>query len=57
MPWRTFYLVFRFSVDGRSVASGYQQVMFARHDKRIQRLPEDVPERIRDYAVAAMDAD
>ncbi len=48
----SFYLLFRFAVDGKPVASGYQQIVFARPDKRIQRLPDAVVARIRTYEVA-----
>jgi acyl-CoA thioesterase FadM len=47
----SFYLVFRFLLEGTLVASGYQQIVFASHDKRIQRLPEDVLERVREYSL------
>jgi enediyne core biosynthesis thioesterase len=30
-------------------SSGYQQIVFARHDKRIQRLPEEVLVKMREY--------
>ena len=49
----SFYLLFRFMVEGTLVASGYQQVAFARHDKRLQRLPDDILDRMRDYALPA----
>ncbi|MES2938062.1 MAG: acyl-CoA thioesterase [Pseudomonadota bacterium] len=45
----SFYLVFQFFVQGAPVSNGYQQVVFARQDKRIQRLPEGVLEKIREY--------
>lgn len=51
----SFYLVFQFYVDGRAVASGYQQVVFARHDKRIQRLPQHVLATLREYELAVAD--
>ena len=47
----SFYLLFRFLVDGALVSTGYQQIVFASDDKRIQRLPEDVILRIREYEV------
>lgn len=47
----SFYLIFRFQVDDAIVSTGYQQIVFARDDKRIQRLPEDVLTRIREYEV------
>jgi acyl-CoA thioesterase FadM len=50
----SFYLMFRFRVAGAPVATGYQQIVYARHDKRIQRLPADVLERIREFEVPGM---
>lgn len=47
----SFYLLFRFLVEGTPVANGYQQIVFARPDKRIQRLPDAVLARVRDYEV------
>jgi acyl-CoA thioesterase FadM len=51
----SFYLLFRFSVAATLVASGFQQIVFARHDKRIQRLPSDILERVREYEAQAGD--
>jgi enediyne biosynthesis thioesterase len=45
----SFYLVFEFRVGGAIASSGYQQIVFARHDKRIQRLPEAVLVKMREY--------
>lgn len=45
----SFHLLFRFSVAGQLAASGYQQIVFARPDKRIQRLPAGILRRIRAY--------
>lgn len=45
----SFHLMFRFGVDGRTVATGSQEIVFARPDKRITRLPPEVLRRIRDY--------
>ncbi len=45
----SFYLLFQFMVAGQLVSNGYQQVVFARQDKRIQRLPEHVLQRLREY--------
>jgi enediyne biosynthesis thioesterase len=47
----SFYLVFRFLVEGTVVANGVQQVVFARHDKRIQRLPDEVLAQVKEYAL------
>lgn len=47
----SFSLAFRFFVDGSLVAKGSQQIVFARQDKRIQRLPEHVLEKVRQYAL------
>ena len=51
----SFYLLFRFVVGGTLAAAGYQQIVFASADKRIQRLPAHVLERIREYEVASDD--
>jgi enediyne biosynthesis thioesterase len=48
----SFYLVFQFLVDGNQVSSGYQQIVFASQDKRIQRLPEQVLAKMREYELA-----
>ncbi|RDH97559.1 acyl-CoA thioesterase [Caldimonas thermodepolymerans] len=48
----SFYLLFRFHVEDTLVSTGYQQIVFAREDKRIQRLPEDVLARIKEYELA-----
>ncbi len=47
----SLHLVFRFTVGGTLVASGYQQVAFVRQDKRLQRLPEEILERMREYTL------
>lgn len=45
----SFYLLFEFAVDDTVVSTGYQQIVFASHDKRIQRLPEHVLAKVREY--------
>ncbi|WP_109478735.1 thioesterase family protein [Paraburkholderia sp. C35] len=45
------YLLFRFSVEGRPVSHGYQQILFAGMDKRIRRFPEGIIERVKEYEV------
>jgi enediyne core biosynthesis thioesterase len=45
----SFYLLFRFLVDGKLVSHGYQQILFASHDKKIQRLPEAILKKVRAY--------
>ncbi|MBY4896906.1 thioesterase family protein [Cupriavidus sp. AU9028] len=47
------YLLFRFSVEGRPVSMGYQQIVFAGKDKRITRFPKEILERVREYEVIA----
>lgn len=47
----SFHLLFRFAVAGKPVATGYQQIVFARPDKRIQRLPAAVLARLRDFEI------
>lgn len=45
----SFWLEFRFFIEGRPVAVGRQQIVFAGHDRKIKPLPETVIARIRDY--------
>lgn len=45
----SFYLLFQFFLAGTVASTGYQQIVFARHDKRIQRLPDDVLRKIKEY--------
>ena len=45
----SFYLLFQFGVAGQMVSTGYQQIVFARPDKRIQRLPAHVLDKLREY--------
>lgn len=45
----SFYLLFQFAVAGNVVSTGYQQVVFASQHKRIQRLPEHVLLKVREY--------
>jgi enediyne biosynthesis thioesterase len=47
----SFHLLFEFLVEGKVVSTGYQQVVFASHNKRIQRLPEDILQKVREYEV------
>jgi enediyne core biosynthesis thioesterase len=51
----SFYLLFRFLVDGKPVSHGYQQIVFASHDKRIQRLPEHILKKVRTYELSSCD--
>jgi len=51
----SFCLQFRFHVDGTCVATGFQQIVFASLDKRIQRLPEAVLAKIREFELPAGD--
>ncbi len=51
----SFYLLFRFLIDGKPVSQGYQQIVFASHDKRIQRLPAHILKKVRTYEMAACD--
>jgi acyl-CoA thioesterase FadM len=48
----SFYLLFQFIVEGNPVANGYQQIVFASHDKRIKRLPDVVLAKMKEYEVA-----
>ncbi len=42
-------LAFRFLVAGKLVCTGSQHIVFTSYDKRIQRLPEDILEKVRQY--------
>jgi enediyne core biosynthesis thioesterase len=42
-------LLFRFSVAGQLVCLGSQHIVFTTHDKRIQRLPEHILEKVRKF--------
>ena len=46
----SFWLEFRFYADGKVVAVGRQQIVFANHAKQITALPELVIARIKRYA-------
>lgn len=46
----SFWLEFRFYADGKPVATGRQQIVFANHRKQITALPAPVIERIKRYA-------
>jgi len=45
----SFSLLFQFYVDGKSVSTGYQKIVFADHDKKIIRLPDHILEKIRQF--------
>jgi enediyne core biosynthesis thioesterase len=51
----SLYLLFRFLVDGKPVSHGYQQIVFASHDKRIQRLPDQILKLVRKYELSSCD--
>jgi enediyne core biosynthesis thioesterase len=46
-------LLFRFTVGERLISSGHQQIVFANHQKRIQRFPKEILEKMRAYEVQA----
>jgi acyl-CoA thioesterase FadM len=48
----SFSLAFRFLVEGKLVATGHQQIVFANKEKKISRLPEHILEKIRQYEIA-----
>lgn len=51
----SLYLLFRFLVDGKPVSHGYQQIVFASHDKKIKRLPEHILKKVRAYEMPSCD--
>jgi enediyne core biosynthesis thioesterase len=49
----SLHLVFRFMVAGHLVSRGYQQIVFASHQRRIQRIPEHALCKAREYELPA----
>ncbi len=45
----SFNLLFRFYVGGKLVSRGYQQIVFADHNKKITRFPQKVLDGVREY--------
>ena len=45
----SFYLLFRFYINGELASSGYQQIVFANKQKRIAKLPDDILAKIRTF--------
>jgi enediyne core biosynthesis thioesterase len=45
----SFYLLFRFYIDGELASSGYQQIVFANKAKKIAKLPDSVLDKIRSF--------
>lgn len=52
----SFYVLFQFLVAGHVVSTGYQQIVFASQDKRIQRLPEHILLKVREYELPSVAA-
>jgi enediyne biosynthesis thioesterase len=48
----SFYLVFRFFIDGELASLGYQQIVFANHEKRISKLPDEVLKKVKRFEVS-----
>ena len=42
-------MLFRFYIEGELTSSGYQQIAFTNHQKKISKLPDAVVEKIREY--------
>ena len=47
------FLVFRFVADDRIVSAGYQQIVCTGHNRRIQRFPDEIYERAREYEIVS----
>lgn len=47
----SFYLIFRFYIDGKLASSGYQQIVFANHQKKITRFPEFIIKKVKQYEI------
>ena len=45
----SFTLIFRFFIEGKLSSMGYQQIVFADHQKRIRRFPEFILRKVRLY--------
>lgn len=45
----SFYLLFRFYINGELASSGYQQIVFANKEKKISKLPDDILEKIKSF--------
>jgi acyl-CoA thioesterase FadM len=48
------YVLFRFRVAQTVVATGYQQIVFAGPDRRIQRFPADMLARLREFELSEL---
>lgn len=47
----SFYLIFRFFIEGKLSSMGYQQIVFANHEKKISRFPEFILRKVRQYEI------
>lgn len=45
------FLLFRFIVDEKLVSVGYQQIVCAGHNRQIQRIPNEIIERAREFEI------
>lgn len=45
----SFNLLFRFYVNGKLVSRGYQQIVYANHNKKISRFPSGMREKLREF--------
>ena len=47
----SFYLLFRFYIEGNLTSMGYQQIVFANHNRKITSFPAAVLEKVKQYEV------
>lgn len=47
----SFYIIFNFFVEDELVSTGYQQIVFADHNKRIKKFPEFILKKVRKYEI------
>lgn len=47
----SFYLSFRFYEGDELISYGYQQIVFANHEKKISKLPLEVLNKVREYEI------
>lgn len=45
----SFNLRFEFLVEGKLISRGFQKIVFANHNKKITRLPQDVIKEIKEF--------
>lgn len=47
----SFHLIFRFYIEEKLASAGYQQIVFANHQKKIIRFPEFIIRKVKQYEI------